>query len=416
MKKLFSLLVMLFIISALFASLTACGGGTAGPQKLDAPVVTLTGNIATWQANPNADKFEISINGTISYLENSVTEKALSNGESFKVRAVGDGTSYATSDWSNIVTYTQSGDGASPIKLNAPTVTLSNTGLASWQAIAGANGYTYKINGGAEVNTAATSIQLSDGQSIMVKAVGDGVNYTDSDYSASKTYTSGSASQTGEPAYLGIFASATIPSQADGLPEALIPANLLRSGGLATAEYRDFQSVLSEYFEAPENRFSAELPIESEYDIYSTENGVVYIQIWLNNPNQYTILSLMLNGTKYQVGGGLTSFFIEESGEYFNCVYAAVTIPEGAHTELTYTVSNIEYIENTYINADGTDEFMNNNDTITVGLPYDAIKPSLLGYERGSTTHNSYSARFNLGDLDNMISKCGGWLGVVLAW
>ena len=497
MKKLFSLLVVLFIISALFASLTACGGGTAGPQKLDAPAVTLTGNIATWQANPNADKFEVSINGTLSYLENSVTEKALSNGESFKVRAVGDGTSYATSDWSNIVTYTQSGDGASPIKLNAPTVTLSNTGLASWQAvagangytykisggaevntaatsvqlsdgqslvvkavgdgasyatsdwsnivtytpsgnpptptklntptvtlsntglaswqaIAGANGYTYKINGGAEVNTAATSIQLSDGQSIVVKAVGDGVNYTDSDYSASKTYTSGSVSQTDEPAYLGIFASATTPSQADGLPEALIPANLLRSGGLATAEYRDCQSVLSEYFEAPENRFSTELPIESEYDIYSTENGVIYIQIWLNNPNQYTILSLMLNGTKYQVGGGLTSFFIEESGEYFNCVYAAVTIPEGAHTELTYTVSNIEYIENTYINADGTDEFMNNNDTITVGLPYDAIKPSLLGYECNSLTHNSYSARINISDHDNMLSKCGGWIGIAV--
>ena len=75
-----------------------------------------------------------------------------------------------------------------PQKLATPTVTISDEGLASWEAVANASGYTYKINDGAETTITTTSVQLTDKDSIVVKALGDGENYLDSDYSVSQQY------------------------------------------------------------------------------------------------------------------------------------------------------------------------------------------------------------------------------------
>jgi len=107
-KRLFSLLFVVCITILALVGLTSCDEAlpAAKPQKLSAPVVTLTGNVATWSADANADKFEISLDGNLSYVENSVTSQTLTDGQTFKVRAVGDGSSYSTSDWSNSVTYT----------------------------------------------------------------------------------------------------------------------------------------------------------------------------------------------------------------------------------------------------------------------------------------------------------------------
>ena len=73
------------------------------------------------------------------------------------------------------------------IPLDTPEVTISETGLASWKAVAKAAGYKYVIDNGAEQLTVATSVQLQDGQEIKVKAVADGDN-TDSAYSAPVKY------------------------------------------------------------------------------------------------------------------------------------------------------------------------------------------------------------------------------------
>jgi len=414
-KRIVSLLVALCTLILGFACLTSCGGESGGtPEKLGAPVITLNGNVASWGADSKADKFEISLNGNLSYVENTVTSKTLSDGESLKIRAVGDGTSYSTSDWSNVVTYTAATPGPEASKLNTPSVTVSKSGLASWAAIPNAVGYAYKINGGTEVSTAETTLQLANGQSITVKAVGDGVNYTDSDYSAARTYTSNPSASSGEPAYLGIFASTTQPTVGDGLPEALIPSNVLRASGGISREWRDFGTALKEYFEDSGNHLGTKLPTESDYDYYTIPNGLFYVQIWLNNPEQHTILSLKLNGTKYQVGGAASSFFIEEGGEHYNCIYVALSIPADAHTEISYTVTDIEYIADTYINADGTDEFMNNNDTLTIGLPYKASRPGVSSYNRGEITNNSVSVDFAVSDNGGMLDLCGGWLGVAV--
>ncbi|MBE6668188.1 MAG: hypothetical protein E7607_07770 [Ruminococcaceae bacterium] len=510
-RKILSFALAIVMILSVLAILSSCDDKsanntatsapetTAGAQKLTAPTVTLTGNVATWEANPNADKFEISIGGDLSYVENTVTSKTLANGQTFKVRAVGDGNKYTTSDWSNSVIYTDGstvitpnklsapivsisssglaswnavpgavgysykingagetvinetsvqllngqnisvkavGDGINnadsdysasqtytagtptpqPTKLGAPIVTISSTGLASWTAVANASSYVYKINGGAGTPITATSVQLTDGQSIVVKAVGDGTNYTDGDYSASKTYTVGSVTPSGEaPTYLGIFASNNEPSQADGFPGAFAVRPMMMSYRMMRAgSYRRFGTALDEYFADSNNHFNANFPTESEYEIYSRAGETVYIQIWLNNPSQHTILSLKLNGTKYQVGGGLSSFFVEDNGQHYNCIYVAVTIPNGTYTEKTYTVTDIEYIADTYINADGTDEFMNNNDTVSIGLPYNAENPTISDFNPTSLTMNSCSATLNVADASGLLNLTGGWLGIAV--
>ena len=416
-KKALSLLLVVCMVLTALVGLTSCDDDepTTTPQKLSAPIVTLTDNVATWEADTNADKFEISLDGNLSYVENSVTSKTLTDGQTLKIRAVGDGSTYSTSDWSNSVTYTAATPAPQPTKLGTPSVTISAEGLASWTAVANASSYVYKINGGAEISTTATSVQLTNGQSIVVKAVGDGTNYTDGDYSASKTYTASTPTPTNAPTYLGIFASNNEPSSADGLPGALSVSPMMMSYRMMRAgSYRQFGMALDEYFADSNNHFNANLPTESDYDIYSASGQTVYIQIWLNNPNQYTILSLKLNGTKYQVGGGLSSFFIEDNGQHYNCIYVAVTIPNGTYVETTYTVTDIEYIADTYINADGTDEFMNNNDTVSIGLPYNAQKPTISDFNPTSLTINSCSATLNVADASGLLNLTGGWLGIAV--
>ena len=109
------LLVLTLLCSILV--LASCGdmsGGTNGdetiqpppePTKLATPHVVLEGDTATWSANAIAERFEISINGTLSFIESTAMSQKLTDGQTFKVRAIGDGTKYANSDWSNPVIY-----------------------------------------------------------------------------------------------------------------------------------------------------------------------------------------------------------------------------------------------------------------------------------------------------------------------
>ncbi|MBO5712566.1 MAG: hypothetical protein J6R47_06970, partial [Acholeplasmatales bacterium] len=81
-------------------------------------------------------------------------------------------------------------------QLDTPNVSISTTGLASWGAVSNASSYKYQIDNQAEAVTAGLSVQLQDGQSIKVKAIGDGVYFSDSDFSASKIYNKPSSGPT----------------------------------------------------------------------------------------------------------------------------------------------------------------------------------------------------------------------------
>ncbi len=103
--------ISLFLLLSLLLSLVACSSGGGSSElgelpKLSAPVVTLIENVASWAPNPNAAKFEIAVNGTVHDLPNTASSYTLADGESLRVRAVGDGVTSATGDWSPAVAYT----------------------------------------------------------------------------------------------------------------------------------------------------------------------------------------------------------------------------------------------------------------------------------------------------------------------
>lgn len=73
--------------------------------------------------------------------------------------------------------------------LTAPTVTIDGSGKATWNEVKNASGYAFKINDGTEQTAENREVRLENGQSIAVKAKGDGVKYADSNWSKTETYT-----------------------------------------------------------------------------------------------------------------------------------------------------------------------------------------------------------------------------------
>ena len=192
MKKSSLLIVILSLITALALSLTSCGEPPVEPtlpEALGIPSVSVSEDgVASWDSVTNAIAYAYKINGG-SEEKTFETSLQLSYGQSITVKAIGDGTYYLDSEYSDAKTYTAPVQPPAPVTLAAPAVTVDSEGVASWQAVANAAGYVYKINGGAEVTTTSTSVQLSDGDSIVVKAKGDGTAYLDSAYSTAVTYT-----------------------------------------------------------------------------------------------------------------------------------------------------------------------------------------------------------------------------------
>lgn len=411
-KRLLSILTAIVAFIALIG-FTACDPATTPPtpQQLSAPTVTLNGNVASWQENLDADKFEISLDGNLSYVENTITQKTLISGQSLKVRAIGDGINYTNSTWSNTVTYTSQGTNPpTPTQLSTPLVSISSTGIASWQSIPNAIGYKYKINGANEQTTTALSIILTNGQSIQVMAVGDGTAFSNSNWSSLATYVeqgTNPPAQTSAPTYLGIKASSNAPTQNDAPTLAL-------ASFTAFGTYVPLDESLNNYLSDSSNALGDERPVKSEYEIYSEPNGRVYIQIWLNNPDQNTILSLKLNNVKYQTGGDLESFFIQSGNTYLNCVYVAVTIPSNTYEEFSYTVTEIEYVEGSNISQDGKSVLIDeDNDTVAIGLILKENLPTAT-ISNVTTTTSSVSCDVNVSDIDGFIAKTGAWIRAIV--
>ena len=244
------------------------------------------------------------------------------------------------------------------------------------------------------------------------EAVSDTETETETEFGTEKDTEQGGGEEKAEPSYLGILASSDAPSEQDGVPVSIAPRARVASASYrmyGRMQWRSFDEALKDFISD-----EAELPVASDYSVYATAGETVYIQIWLDNPEQYTVLSLKLNGTKYQIGGGLSSFFIREGDMHYNCLYVAVTIPQNAHTEQSYEVSDIEYISNTFISEDGTDAFMNGKDTVKIGLPYGAQMPTVSDFSQSSLTFNGYGATFTLTDAENLAKASGAWLGVAV--
>ena len=105
MKKLKGILILLLVM-AICLSLVACDqliGGVKTP--LNAPTVTLVGNVARWTVVPNAIGYEISSAGKTQMLQKDQLYFELADGQSIQVRAIGDNVRFIHSPWTAVITY-----------------------------------------------------------------------------------------------------------------------------------------------------------------------------------------------------------------------------------------------------------------------------------------------------------------------
>ncbi|MCH5142625.1 MAG: hypothetical protein J1G07_02800 [Clostridiales bacterium] len=216
MKK--KLLVIVFSIIAVFSlvlGVAACkndnpSGSKDDPQQLSTPVVSISEDgLASWTAIDNASGYAYKLDAGEATNTDS-TSVQLADGQSITVKAVGDGTNYTDSAWSAAKTYNAQ---SSAQKLNTPVVTIDGEGVASWTADSNAVGYIVKIDGVDGELTTDTSVTLTEGQKIQVKAVGDGTNYKDSEWSVEKTYGTSSTGIMTHAQYLAAAKGATVKVQ-----------------------------------------------------------------------------------------------------------------------------------------------------------------------------------------------------------
>ena len=161
MKRSRLLILILTLITALSLSLTACGEPSM-PEVLDTPVVTVNADgEASWQAISGAIGYAYKL-GSGSEQTTTATSVQLEDGDTITVKAVGDGTEYLDSEYSEPKTYTAPIIPPEPEVLAAPTVSINEDGEATWQAVENATKYVYKINGGAE--------QVITGRSVLLNA------------------------------------------------------------------------------------------------------------------------------------------------------------------------------------------------------------------------------------------------------
>ncbi len=73
-------------------------------------------------------------------------------------------------------------------ELETPVVTINGEGIARWKAIEHAESYVCNLSG-RQIETIYTVVQLNDGETVTVQAVGNGTTYKNSMWSTPKTYT-----------------------------------------------------------------------------------------------------------------------------------------------------------------------------------------------------------------------------------
>ena len=102
---------------------------------------------------------------------------------------------HTDSPYSDPLTYTPP-EAVAKGALDAPSITISPSGVAEWKAVEGAVRYRIYISGEEVRETTETSVQLSDGQSIAVQALSESDDMTSGPFSAIKVYLASSKSET----------------------------------------------------------------------------------------------------------------------------------------------------------------------------------------------------------------------------
>lgn len=193
MKKVLNKISIILVAALMLCALVGCSfleqfSKKPDPDlpKLAAPEVTIDGDgVASWGKVDHA-VYYVYVIGSGEETPTDGTSVKLAENQSVKVKAVSGSGEYADSDFSQIKTYVKA-DGKTT-KLATPQVTVGADGVATWAAIANAQYYVYAIDSGAEIMITGRSVQLTENQSIKVKAGSADVKYSDSDFSQPQTY------------------------------------------------------------------------------------------------------------------------------------------------------------------------------------------------------------------------------------
>ncbi len=168
--------------------------------------------------------------------------------------------------------------------------------------------------------------------------------------------------------------------------------------------------IIGSYFAENDISFGEDMPNKSAYDHYAKAGDTIFVCIWLQNPDQCTILSMTINGVKYQIGGALRSYFYADGT---NCVFAEISIPANAVTTENYEVTEIQYIEaSNQISGNGKQVLLGGKDTsVSVGILYeDELTASVNSPEFDA---NSFAAEIVISD-NRIISLTGALFRAVL--
>lgn len=153
-------------------------GVTYNAPKLKKPQFTFAEGVLSWEKIDGAVAYEYKF--TLDETPQSMTGNSITLTEycTIYVRAVGDNKTCITGLWGTFKYQPEKLKIGNTVHLNA------STGLVEWTRCPGAIRYDYKIGENGEVQDGGKegSLTLADGQTIYFKAIGDGLNYEDSDW------------------------------------------------------------------------------------------------------------------------------------------------------------------------------------------------------------------------------------------
>ena len=148
-------------------------------SQLTSPKLTVSGNTVSWNAIAGATGYQISVNGNKTSLEADQLSYTVYESCTISVRALGDGSKYFSSNWSTSVAIN-----ITLKALDTPTISIVD-GYAVWTEVENATGYEIEVLGVyTKLDVTVLSYQLSLGESIRVRAIGDETTFASSDWSA----------------------------------------------------------------------------------------------------------------------------------------------------------------------------------------------------------------------------------------
>ena len=229
-----------------------------------------------------------------------------------------------------------------------------------------------------------------------------------------------SQSGTGEvPVYQGMTIShqqatvATAKSMSIALISAKIPGNMDNNGnhnGWYKGDYDGKDQDVDQNNPFPDNEDdeNIENEMESSLDVigagqeiyYATANEDVYINVHINNPDNYEILSFTLNGEKY-------SSYMFEKGSDMETLILKYNVGDNSGIQ-EYTIDAIKYIDGTEIK----DVIMEGDKTVVAGIRRDDQVTATVS--NLSIAFNDIALTVNVADEDNLIEYSKGYLKAVI--